>query len=453
MKFQNLLHSPDLSVHKDLALFFTALEAVSPLAPKHRRAMPPAIRDLSRLLTEERDGLTYRYWADPGLTSAYLRYFLPWNLQRLAAFFPCLDLALKDGDEIFDLGSGPATLPLALWASRPDLRGLRLKFTCADLSPHILDLGLRLFRAFAGDAAPWRLEAVRAPLEKSLRQHKGGLGLIMGGNVLNELPDTRRDSLDERFENLTAMAWDKLRPEGGFLSVEPGTRLGGKLITLLRRSALETGFTPLAPCPHACACPFLPEEDDLDFGTPAPRRRVRKPSGWCHFSRSVRDIPADLFAPLLELTEQAGLGKASLALSCLLLRKTPDQAKAACPPPKADLRVISEPIRLPGLEEAARYACSARGMVLLRNAVRLPSGAAVSLDWPTEDSRDPKSGALEMDYPPKTVAPVKKPAGKAGTDRRTARQAAPDVKPARTRPGGKDYRSGRPAGNRRKAKS
>ena len=42
---------------------------------QQRRDLPLACRDLSALLTTERDGLARPYWTSPRLTSAYLRYF------------------------------------------------------------------------------------------------------------------------------------------------------------------------------------------------------------------------------------------------------------------------------------------------------------------------------------------------------------------------------------------
>ena len=143
-----------------------------PLNAARRRELPDACRDLSALLTTERDGLERPYWTSPRLTSAYLRYFLPWNLVRLTALLPGLPLtapatrpsgAEENGtataganDEflIFDLGSGPCTFPLALWLARPDLRRLPVTVVASDSAPHPLDLGRRYLRRPAGRARP-----------------------------------------------------------------------------------------------------------------------------------------------------------------------------------------------------------------------------------------------------------------------------------------------------------
>ena len=54
-----------------------------PLSRNHHADLPEAIRDLSAMLTYERGGLGRSYWSAPRYVSAYLRYFLPWNLVRL----------------------------------------------------------------------------------------------------------------------------------------------------------------------------------------------------------------------------------------------------------------------------------------------------------------------------------------------------------------------------------
>ena len=108
-----------------IALLEQAADAVMPMTATQRRDLPHACRDLSAMLTTEREAISRSYWSAPRLTSAYLRYFLPWNVVRLASLLPSLDLGTPPADPLLlDLGSGPLTLPMALWLSRPDLRAL-----------------------------------------------------------------------------------------------------------------------------------------------------------------------------------------------------------------------------------------------------------------------------------------------------------------------------------------
>ena len=152
---------------------------------------------------------------------------------------------------------------------------------------------------------------------------------------------------------------------------------------------------------------------------------------WCHFTLPAQGAPL----ALRELSAKARLEKNSLALSCLLLRSGPlaatpttepdslDELEALyaeitagdtpakktapdSPPtphitdtPLARIRVISSPIRLPGNAEPARYACCARGLALLPDAARTPSGAYVTLPWPDKEQRDTKTGALILKKP------------------------------------------------------
>ena len=67
-----------------------ALHKVWPLNAAHRRSLPEDVAALSRLLTTERRDLRHPYWSSPAFVSAYLYYFLPWNLLRLAGCWrPC----------------------------------------------------------------------------------------------------------------------------------------------------------------------------------------------------------------------------------------------------------------------------------------------------------------------------------------------------------------------------
>lgn len=495
----NLLSRPGTALLEDLGRALAAAAGAFPVPAAHRRDLPYAVRDLSRLLTMERAELARSYWSAPRFLSAYLHYFLPWNLYRMAWLLPGLDLALRPGGRVLDLGSGPLTLPLALWCARPDLRGLPLTFVCADVAAKPMEIGRDILRRMAGDDSPWRIILQRDPLEKALaRSGKNGeresFDCIMAGNMLNELSPARNTPLEERLERLMEMAANRLAPEGRLLLVEPGTRLGGKLIALARRGALTHGLSPLAPCPHDGPCPML----ESSRSGPFPPY-----TGWCHFFHPAGDVPHALG----DLARQARLEKDSLAVSCLLLRK-PESGQGGIPAPNAEqdglsvsgarredfsaqgnrsghplpdsrrgpsaskrpsapagrkdarlaalsddldelealyaeimaedaggparpkaaagrtvrgraaqgvgrpesgpaerlaLRVISDMIRLPNEEEPGRYACCARGLALLLDAARVPSGAFTVVPCPEREERDPKTGALILRRTPEKI--------------------------------------------------
>ncbi len=448
---RNLLNQPGPFLIRDLERIIDAVKAAFPLG-RHRRELPDAVRELSRILTVERDA-KQAYWAAPRFLSAYLYYFLPWNLLRLAWVLPGLDLALKPESHIFDLGSGPLTLPLGLWLTKPELREIPLHFTCTDLSPRPMDVGRDIFAKLAGPETPWSFSLRRDTLEGALLMAHGRqdgkktpspferekYDLITAGNVLNEIPQPRKGTLAGKLRALAKGAEKRLTPDGRVFLLEPGTRLGGKLIALFRAGALQSGLLPLAPCPHWNFCPALnlsaPFEEHNKSGNRTGRAEAFF-SGWCHFSHQADDAPKELLA----LTREADLEKYSLHLACLLLRKAEKEETAllerlgtlqvyddeenddygldfdwddedarektqpeAPRPERSVLRIISDPINLPAKGLAARYACSERGLALLLNGAFLPSGAAVEAAWPEKDSRDLKTGALEVEFKGKTL--------------------------------------------------
>ena len=135
-----------------------ALNKVWPLNAAHRRSLPEDVEQLSRLLTTERAGLARPYWSSPASISAYLYYFLPWNLVRLTRLLATLPLpdpraaAPQNGEALLiDVGSGPLTLPLALWLARPQWRSAPLQVLALDTSSQPLELGRALMHAVEND--------------------------------------------------------------------------------------------------------------------------------------------------------------------------------------------------------------------------------------------------------------------------------------------------------------
>ena len=445
-----LLNPPAKSFVPDLAHLLNTINELFPLKSLHRRNLHHDVRDLSLILTEERGRLKTPYWAAPKFLSAYLRYFLPWTILRLAWLLPKLELNLKDDDLILDCGSGPLTLPIGLWLARPDLRRLKLEFVCSDSGAIPLEAGKKIFMAISGEKSPWKIKTVRANLVQSIEhiaRSERKAALIMAGNVLNELASGQREPLDSILSKLSTNLVRALRPEGQIFVIEPGTRLGSKLIAKLRLYALRQACKVQAPCTHCEQCPLL---------DPSAR-------SWCHFALPIKEIPRALSA----LSAAAKLLKTRASLSCLLL-KTPsleerkarfesadwdndnddddffgnddfgdddygDEAPEAYAGSQSDIqeqqhrysnkfdakadaklkgtklegRVISGPILLPHPSYAlqtieGRYLCTEHGIALVR-PLNLPEGSQVSLCL--TGGRDSKSGALLADPVKDTSAP------------------------------------------------
>jgi hypothetical protein len=309
------------------------VDRVFPLPGRFRAALPRDVAELSRAFTGGRGGRGASYLGKPAFLSAYLRYFLPWNLYRLCRLLPGLPLPLKAGDTVTDLGAGPLTLPAALWIARPELRTLPLTFRCVDQTGAVLEAGKRFFAALtaAGQGArpaeektgreppdcPWKIQTVReslperrpgAAVRSSLRRtdRSGGpAALVTAVNFFNELywdiPHTSSEAL-RHFAESGARLLAAASPEGAVLVVEPGVPRAGEFIAALRDFLAALGYGPAAPCPHAGPCP-----------RPGGRAGGVK-QRWCHFAFDTAGAPP----ALLKLSAAAGLPKERAAVSFLL---------------------------------------------------------------------------------------------------------------------------------------
>lgn len=375
-----------------------------------RKRLPQNIALLSESLTSRRSRLSGRsYWSEAALAGAYLWYFLPWNLLRLMSLLPEQHLNLSAGAKILDLGSGPLTLPLALWLCRPDLRELPLSFTCLDSAAQPMRLGRSLFHALAGPDSPWRFKLVPESVLAALNKQDHDFSLISVCNVLNELKPERHTSLARHLALHVESLMRRLAPAGRLLIVEPGNRLGGKIISFARAAALERGHGILAPCTHEGICPLFPAQarhEDRGHQAGPPERPG---TSWCHFSLGKEGATPP---PWLDaLSREAHLHKDRLTLSWLLVKKgdvqTEKRGDAAAsraglvnaPPPAAPLpgRVVSNALPLPGRTGWSFYVCCACGLALLHNKHALRSGECVELNFKGDEGKDPKSGAWVLD--------------------------------------------------------
>lgn len=374
-----------LSLHqKALKLLPESLNTVMPLKRAHRSDLPDAVRELSTLLTTERAEMERPYWSTPRFVSAYLRYFLPWNLVRLHRLLKGLTLpepALGHnghGPLMVDLGSGPLSFPLALWLSSEKWRRTPVRLVCVDTAPRPLELGRLLFEDLAkrlNEPLLWSIRLERAPLVQGLRgvRESGDRPLLVtAGNVLNEWQGQHKGAdmpLVERLGEVAEALTRALAPGGQAIMVEPGTRLGGTLTATLREAALECGLHPLAPCPHTHECPLLGNRD----------------RGWCHVH-----YEAEPEAPewLTALAKAALLTKHGLSLSYLQLGTEPP-----APEHRFMARIISQSMAVPGMG-LARYGCSADGLTLVARARFVEPNTLVEV-FPSTD-RDDKSGALKV---------------------------------------------------------
>ena len=357
----------------------TLIDKTFPLPGRYRSALPSDVAELSRLLTSGRGGRGLSYLGRPNLLSAYLRFFLPWNLYRLCRLLPGLNIALAAHDRVTDLGCGPLTFAAALYICRPDLRSAPLEFYCIDRSGPALDAGKKLFAALAGENSPWNIHTVKGDINTAKPKPAA---LVCAVNVFNEMyGDISRNGtevLRRNAEKAARLLAAHASASSAILVVEPGFPRCGEFISLLRGAFLQRGRRPASPCPHDTDRPF-------PGGGDGGKKR------WCHFAFDTDDAPAALH----RLSHAAGLPKERAVLSFLFTGAADTQVEVAAAANAANLRVISDAFPLPP-NRFGRYCCSRQGLILLaggKTAIeKTASGALVNAV--IKEERDSKSGAF-----------------------------------------------------------
>ncbi len=358
------------------------LGRIHPLKEKHRKLLATGVRRLSGFLTVDRDKLPADYMTRPEYLTAYLHYFLPWNIYRQGRLLQGLDFSLAPDATILDFGAGPLTFLQALWLARPHMRKNQYTYVGFDRSESGLKAGKKLFEGFAGERHnQWK---VRTERQLGAARKTGPADLIVAANFINELSTPRSTpGQDVTAEEVLLQRWEALlKRDSAILVIEPGTRSSARQLVRLREIALARGWNAAAPCPQQLEC-SLPGV---------------KGSPWCHFNFVPGDIPSWLF----KFSRKVKLPKERASLSFLLLvrgENCPVKIATAARPSGGEglVRVISETFDLPE-EKQGRYGCSEKGMVLLENRKTNSSGPLpgdlLTVTWPEIPRKDFKSKAL-----------------------------------------------------------
>jgi hypothetical protein len=410
-----------------LAALEGVLDEAAPLQAKHRAELKGDIRRLWEELTSDKESRSADYLGSPPALSAYLRYFLPWNVFRLTSLLSNADFCLPDNAVVADIGSGPLTVPIALWISRPELREVPLTIYCVDRVERVMEAGLTIFETLCmrvgGRLPPWRLELRKDSFGCSLPERAH---LLTAANVFNEFFWKDKRNLGERALETARGLLSYIKENGSLFVMEPGDPRSGAFITALRAALLAEGAPPLGPCPHSLSCPMPgifrhllpPEETRAVKGDPnvapsrfvlpivvMPKKRDKYP--WCHFGIDALEAPAWLEA----LSEEAGLPKERAVLSYLwaargaLVRPPlgmPEQLKGADRDRRSRagrgilVRVVSDPFPLPD-GSSGQYACSSIGYTMLRRPrgeEAFGSGDLLEVTTASTQRTDDKSGAI-----------------------------------------------------------
>ena len=332
--------------------------------------MPRNIKFLSRLLTYARNELRLDYMNDNRNLSAYAMYFQWWNIFRLGPLFARLDdsffAPLEKNPVIFDGGSGPLTVPIALFFARPDLRKKPLTFYCVDRSRSVLALGESLLlsiQAKSGITADWKIVRVCDDFfTVKLRQQAG---MVFCANALTER---------EHKQNPVGSLLENAAKDCSVFVVEPGTPVSSKLLVKMRDVFAGRGFFPHRPCPTCKKCP----------------KQIVTHQKWCHFTL---DVEKNAPEGLRKISVAAGLQKEKASVSFLAMSKVRPREDDTL----LSVRVFSDVLRL-SQGQCGRYGCSSAGLILLmgkevpnlQNGDLLTFSAADCKNLP----RDEKSGAL-----------------------------------------------------------
>ncbi len=389
------LASLDDGAKKVLEDFDDIVSSVYPLTSKQRSLLPAQIRALSHELTDEREDRHLGYMNETTALSAYIHYYLWWNIVRQTRLFANLPQSFfneTDGSVCLDVGSGPLTVPIAIFLARPELRAKKLTWYCMDISAQALQAGENIFLAVAAalKCEPWKIVRVRGTLEDV--HIKQNVDFITCANVFNEIVQNRSESaegemlppdyLAKKYSVQLLNFIDKKNDKARIFITEPGVPSCGRFITCIRTALMKRSFYPVAPCPHYEDCPM----------------QGKRGGKWCNLSFSTEDAPYSL----RKFSKSIYIPKERAVLSFIAAEKvwSVQGAPALADEPKAggklQFRITSDPIRLPG-DRTGYYACSEQGLLLVVTAQKLRSGQLLEAELKEQLTHvDAKSGALVL---------------------------------------------------------
>ncbi len=338
--------------------FDSIIQGVQPLSSKQIRLLPLNIRTLSHELTDDRSSRKSGYMNEAVRLSAYARYFAWWNLFRLTSVFSALPADaftnLKDDSYCLDIGSGPLTVPIALYLSRPELRNVKLNWYCVDTSQNALLLGENILLSIMARLGGQAWNIIRIKGEFGVRIKKK-VSFLSCANMFNELFWNTKKPLEELSKKYGLNLLSYIEKEALLFVAEPGIPRAARFVSLLRDVLMRNGISIVSPCTHTEACPM----------------DGRKGQKWCHFILDGNAAPK----ALQKLSTSSGLTKDRASISFIFATTKKTQKKI-----KSSFRIISDPIIIPiggekKIKKKGRYACAPWGLTLaMEGKVQYTSG-------------------------------------------------------------------------------
>ena len=380
IQIEKMFKSLEKNENSILENFDDILQNIKPLSSKQLYQLPNLIKELSHQLTDERSSRHNGYMNQTVMLTAYSRYFMWWNLFRLTNLFRgfpknCFEF-LKDDDYCLDLGSGPLTIPVALWLSRPELRKKKLTWYCTDISQTALSLGEEIYLSVVAktisseneNIEPWKIIRVKGELGTEIRNKAS---FVTCANMFNELYYDTAKPLEEQAKKYTNTLISYATEKSMILVVEPAFPRSSRFISLTRDALIRKKFSIISPCPHTKEC-------CMDG---------RKGGKWCHFVLDTSFAPKKLH----KLSDKAGLPKDRASLSFVFAQNFEEIQND-----ELKIRVVSDMIKLPQ-NATGRYACSKLGLTLVKsnftNSKKFDSGSLIS----TEDATNKIESSAKID--------------------------------------------------------
>ena len=385
--------------------FDDIVSSVRNLSGKQKVALYGKIKNLSHQLTDDRGSRRLGYMNEAASISAYISYFMWWNLVRMTRLFANLpksvfeSLAKSEKPVALDVGSGTLTVVIALWLARPELRSKKISWYCLDLSQTALSAGEELYLAIAAktlseNAEPWNIIRVKGALGISIKEKAD---FIACANVFNEILQRNEQPTDFLAKKYTGDLLSYLKSEeSAVLLVEPGDPHSARFISLMRDALIRCDFLPVAPCTHTAECPMAGRTNGRTTNAQG------KNAKWCNFAFDTESAPARL----LKLSEKAGLAKERASLSFVISKKSVVEPVETAKKPNGEretlsektfIRIASDFIRLPDLHKSGYYACSELGLLLAidEHHTQPKNGELLQIKPPDYlDEIDQKSGGI-----------------------------------------------------------
>lgn len=338
-----------------IAHFDEMVQRVFPMNKKQATKLVENIQTLSHLLTDERASRRIFYMNDIEKISSYVRYFSAWNIFKLATLFANVDenfFAFTDGTIALDIGSGPLTLPIALFLAKENFRSKKIVWYCLDISANALSLGEKIFLEIAKELGfekvNWKIIRVKGKLGTFIKQKAD---FVSCANVLNEIFDASENA--EQFaKEYAKKIFSYGNEKSKFFFFEPGVPRFANIISLLRDESLQNNMKIFLPCTHEHTCPMN--------GKNAKRGGKAK---WCNFLLPTNDAPFFL----KKISREAGFQKLKESFSFLFVKKRNEKESKKQNENEIfrakKMRVASEEIFLQ-TGECGFYACTSEGLAL-----------------------------------------------------------------------------------------